>query len=131
MPDVPEWVGLVLSAAGGGVLVQFSRVILDAFRGAKADEREQIEQTRREKADANSGFAALADDLQESLKQEREYSNAQRSRLDAIQEELDAALDLNRHNARRAAGWREYALILRQDITDGRPPPPRDIPDHL
>ena len=131
MPTAAEMWGLLGAALGGGATWQLARVFLDARRGAKADEREQLALTQQAKADANTGFSSLAEHLGAALAAERAYSNEQRERLDGLQDELDAALDLNRKLARRAAGWREVALLLHQDIIDGRPPPPRDLPTDL
>ena len=130
MPTADAW-GLLTAALGGGTIWQLARVFLDARRGAKADEREQLALTQQVRADANTGFGSLAEHLSAALATERAYSNEQLERLDGLQDELDAALDLNRKLARRAAGWREVALLLHQDIIDGRPPPPRDLPTDL
>ena len=105
-----EIVTYIALLGGGAGIGQILRVLLDWRRGVKADESAAHK-------DVNSGFQAFADDLREQL-------DAERARLDTIQDRLDIAV------RKRQVAY-DYAAQLRQDILDKRPPPPRDWPEGI
>ena len=112
-----EWehiITIIVAFGGGAGLAQMIRVLMDWMRGSAADEREVRRDIAQVEVDNNRAMSDFIDDLREQLIHERNRLDLSLARVDTLDQRVRAAVD--------------YAQQLRQDIIEGRPPPPRDWP---
>ena len=112
--EMERLITIVVAVGGGAGLSQLLRVFMDWVRGVSADEREARRDANQAEVDNNRAMSDFIDDLREQLLHERGRLDLALSRVDTLDTRYRVAVD--------------YAAQLRRDITDGRPPPPRDWP---
>lgn len=112
--EMERIITLVVAVGGGAGLAQMLRVLMDWIHGSASDEREARRDAARADVDNNRAMSDFIDDLREQLLHERNRLDLSLARVDILDQRVRAAVD--------------YAQQLRQDIIEGRPPPPRDWP---